>query len=72
MIQVRLSEVMAKKDWRLTDLAKELDMTIANLSNIKNGHSKAIRFDTLEKLCKALDCQPGDLITYERQVEDER
>ena len=52
----------------LTELAKEVDITMANLSILKNNKAKAIRFSTLESICKALNCQPGDILGY---VEDE-
>ncbi|OJG26264.1 transcriptional regulator [Enterococcus columbae DSM 7374 = ATCC 51263] len=50
----------------LTQLSESVDITIANLSILKSGKAKAIRFSTLEKLCQALDCQPGDLISYQK------
>lgn len=48
----------------VTALAEQVDITIANLSNLKTGKAKAIRFSTLEKLCRVLDCQPGDILEY--------
>jgi len=60
--------MMAKRKISLTELAERVDITMANLSILKNNKAKAIRFSTLEALCKALDCQPGDIIEY---VEDE-
>ena len=56
-----LGEMMAKKKIRLNELAKKVGITEANLSILKNGKARAIRFSTLESLCKALECQPGDL-----------
>ncbi|MDP9259237.1 MAG: helix-turn-helix domain-containing protein [Actinomycetota bacterium] len=50
----------------LTDLAEQIDITIVNLSILKNGRARAIRFSTLTALCEALDCQPGDLLSHEK------
>ena len=55
---------MAKRKIGLTELSKEVDITMANLSILKNNKAKAIRFSTLEALCKTLDCQPGDLLEF--------
>lgn len=65
-IVLRLDEVMASKHIKLTELAREVGITNANMSNLKNGKVKAIRFSTLDKICECLDCQPGDIITYEK------
>ena len=67
-IIVNLDVMMAKRKKGLTELANEVDLTLANLSILKNNKAKAIRFTTLEAVCKALDCQPGDILEY---VEDE-
>lgn len=64
-IIIRLDVMLAKRKMSMTALADEIGITIANLSVLKTGKARAIRFSTLEKLCKALDCQPGDLIEYE-------
>lgn len=63
-IIINLDVVMAKRKIGLTELSKEVDITMANLSILKNNKAKAIRFSTLEALCRALECQPGDLIEY--------
>lgn len=63
-IIINLDVVMAKRKMGLTELSKEVDVTMANLSILKNNKAKAIRFTTLEAICKALDCQPGDIIEY--------
>ena len=55
---------MAKQKKGLTELASEVDISLANLSILKNNKAKAIRFSTLEKICEALDCQPGDILEY--------
>ena len=63
-IVVNLDVMMAKRKKGLTELAGEGDITLANLSILKNNKAKAIRFSTLESICKALDCQPGDILEY--------
>lgn len=62
--------MMAMRKKGLTELAKEVDITLANLSILKNNKAKAIRFSTLEAICKALNCQPGDIIQYVADAED--
>lgn len=69
MIEVNLDVVMAQRKIGLTELAEQVDITMANLSILKNNKAKAIRFGTLEAICKALKCQPGDILKY---VEDEK
>ncbi|MGI6733639.1 MAG: helix-turn-helix domain-containing protein [Anaerovoracaceae bacterium] len=66
-IVVNLDVVMAKRKKSAGELAEEIGITPANLSILKNNKAKAIRFSTLEEICKALDCQPGDILEY---VED--
>ena len=66
-IIINLDVVMAQRKIGLTELSKQVDITMANLSILKNNKAKAIRFSTLEALCQALNCQPGDLISF---VED--
>jgi putative transcriptional regulator len=61
-IQVNLGRLLAERDMTLTELAKRIDVTVVNLSVLKNGRAKAIRFSTLTALCDALDCQPGDIL----------
>lgn len=68
-ITVNLDVVMAKKKISAGQLAELIDITPANLSILKNNKAKAIRFSTLEAICKALDCQPGDILEY--TAEDE-
>lgn len=67
MIVVNLDVVMAQRKIGLTELAEQVDLTMANLSILKNNKAKAVRFSTLEAICKALNCQPGDILAY---VED--
>lgn len=63
-IMINLDVVMAKRKVSLTQLAGEVDITLANLSILKNNKAKAVRFSTLDSICKALDCQPGDILQY--------
>lgn len=63
-IIVNLDVVMAKRKIRAGDLAGKIGITNANLSILKNGKAKAVRFSTLTSLCRALDCQPGDILEY--------
>lgn len=63
-IIVNLDVMMAKRKKSLSQLAEEVDITLANLSVLKNNKAKAVRFSTLEAICKALDCQPGDILEY--------
>jgi len=67
MIIVRIDVMLAKRKMSVTELSEKVGITMANLSILKNGKAKAVRLETLEKLCRALDCQPGDLLEY---VED--
>jgi len=72
MIVINLDVMMAKRKIGLADLAERIDITQANLSILKNGKGKAIRFSTLDRLCKALGCQPGDILEYvEGDMENE-
>jgi len=64
-IILRLDRVMADRKISLTELAERIDLTLANLSILKTGKAKAIRFSTLEALCRELNCQPGDMLEYE-------
>lgn len=64
MIMVNLDVVMAKRKIGLTELAEKVGLTMANLSVLKNNRAKAMRFSTLEALCRELDCQPGDILEY--------
>lgn len=62
---VRLDELLHARRMTLTELAARVDITLANLSILKTGKAKAIRFSTLEAICTALDCQPGDLLAFD-------
>lgn len=70
-IKVNLDVLMAQKKKGLTELSKEVDITLANLSILKNNKAKAVRFSTLESICKALDCQPGDILIYEDEEDND-
>jgi putative transcriptional regulator len=63
-IIVNLDVMMAKRKVSLNELSERVDLTLSNLSILKTGKAKAIRFSTLEAICKALDCQPGDILEY--------
>lgn len=62
---VNLDVMLARRKMRLNELAERMDITAQNLSVLKTGRAKAIRFSTLEKLCEVLECQPGDLLAFE-------
>ena len=66
-IQVTLDELLHQRRMTLTELAEKVDITLANLSILKTGKAKAIRFSTLEAICRVLDCQPGDLLGYQSE-----
>jgi putative transcriptional regulator len=71
-IAVKLDDLLHDRRMTLTELADRVDMTLANLSILKTGKARAIRFSTLEAICEALSCQPGDLLRYESESERER
>jgi len=64
-IRVRLDELLSERGMTLTELSARVDITIVNLSILKNGRARAIRFTTMARLCEALHCQPGDLLSYQ-------
>jgi putative transcriptional regulator len=63
-IIVNLDVMLARRKMRLTELSSRVDITLTNLSNLKTGRARAIRFTTLDAICEALDCQPGDILEY--------
>lgn len=69
-IIINLDVMMAKRKKGLTELAGEIDITLANLSILKNNKAKAVRLSTLDAICKALNCQPGDILEYVEDLED--
>ncbi|MGU3317512.1 helix-turn-helix domain-containing protein [Sphingomonas sp. M6A6_1c] len=66
---VKLDEMLAARGMTLTSLSQAIDITMANLSILKTGKAKAIRFSTLEAICLALDCQPGDILSFTQEGE---
>lgn len=69
-IVVNLDVMMAKRKMSVTELANKVDITMANLSILKNNKAKAVRFTTLDAICRALDCQPGDILEYVKEEDD--
>ena len=67
-ILVTLDDMLERRSMTLTQLSEAVDITLANLSILKTGKAKAIRFSTLEAVCAALDCQPGELLTFEPET----
>jgi putative transcriptional regulator len=63
-IVINIDVMLAKRKMSVTELSEKVGITMANLSILKNGHAKAVRLSTLEAICKALDCQPGDILEY--------
>ena len=64
MIIVNLDVMLARRKMSVTELSERIGLTLANVSILKNGHAKAIKLSTLEKICEVLDCQPGDILEY--------
>ena len=67
-VRVHLDDVLHARRMTLTELSERVDITLANLSILKTGKAKAIRFSTLEAICSVLDCQPADILTFERET----
>ncbi len=70
MIYVNLDVMLAKRHMSLTQLSEKIGLTIANLSVLKTGKAKAVRFSTLDAICRALDCQPGDILEFREGQSD--
>lgn len=68
VIEVRLHELIAARGMTLAELSRHVGITVVNLSVLKNGHARAIRFSTLARLCEVLDCEPGDLLSWRPSV----
>ena len=66
-IIVNLDVMLAKRKMSMTELSEQVGVTMANLSILKNGHAKAVRFSTLERLCQVLECQPGDILEFREE-----
>ena len=71
MIMVNLDVMLAKRHMSLTQLSETVGVTMANLSVLKTGKAKAVRFSTLEAICRALDCQPGDILAFQEDPEEQ-
>ena len=69
-IAIKLDEVLERRRMSLTELSEAVDITLANLSILKTGKARAIRFSTLEAICTTLRCQPGDILVLDDEVED--
>lgn len=69
-IIVNLDVMLAKRKMSVTELSEKVGITMSNISILKNGKAKAIRFSTLDEICKALDCQPGDILEYRSDEEE--
>ena len=67
MIRIDLDVMLARRKMSLTELSQKVGITMANLSILKTGKAKAVRFSTLDAICKALECQPGDILIYEEE-----
>jgi len=67
-IVINIDVMLAKRKMSVTELAEKVGITMANISILKNGKAKAVRFSTLEAICKALDCQPGDILEFRRDA----
>lgn len=70
-IKVNLDLLLVQRKMSLTELAEEVGITLSNMSLLKTGKVRGVRFSTLNSICKALDCQPGDVLTYEPEGEDQ-
>jgi putative transcriptional regulator len=68
MIVINIDVMLARRKMSVTELTEKVGITMANLSILKNGKAKAVRFSTLEAICKALDCQPGDILEYKQEA----
>ena len=72
MIVVNLDVMLAKRKMSLTELSEKVGITVANLSILKNGRARAVRFETLDAICRALQCQPGEILEYREEIRDKR
>ena len=71
-IILRLDRVMADRKISLTELSEKVGITVANLSILKNGRARAVRFETLDAICRALQCQPGEILEYREEIRENR
>ena len=72
MIVINLDVMLAKRKMSLTELSERVGITVANLSILKNGRAKAVRFETLDAICRALQCQPGEILEYKEEIRENR
>lgn len=72
MITVNLDVMLAKRKMTLTELSERVGITVANLSILKNGRARAVRFETLDAICRELGCQPGEILEYREEVRGKR
>ena len=72
MIRIDLEVMLARRKMSLTELSQRVGITLANLSILKNGRAKAVRLETLDAICRALGCQPGDILVYEADGEEKQ
>ncbi|MBQ5951720.1 MAG: helix-turn-helix transcriptional regulator [Lachnospiraceae bacterium] len=70
MIQINLDVMLARRKMSVTELSERIGITLANVSILKNGHAKAVKMETLNAICRALSCQPGDILEYIPDKED--
>lgn len=68
MIVINIDVMLAKRKMSVTELSEKVGITMANISILKNGKARAVRLSTLEKICLALDCQPGDILEYKKDI----
>lgn len=71
-IIINIDVMLAKRKMSVTELSERVGITMANISVLKNGKAKAVKLSTLDSICKALDCQPGDILEYVKEDDDER
>jgi putative transcriptional regulator len=71
MIVVNLDVMLARRKMSVTELSERIGLTLANVSILKNGHAKAVKFSTLERICQTLNCQPGDILEYRPDLEEQ-
>ena len=69
MIRIDLDVMLARRKMTLTELSQQVGITLANLSILKNGRAKAVRLETLDAICRALDCQPGDILEFSEEAD---
>ena len=71
-IEINLDVMLAKRKMSLTELSEKVGITVANLSILKNGRARAVRFETLDAICRALQCQPGEILEYREEIRENR